>query len=149
MDLFEQRQKSKMGPPLDPPVGESSRDEPTGIEKPFWATRPHVGRRPTTPGHDYGTLMELKVSSPSNVAQRLAAVAAPEPEPPVSCSTFQGFFAIPNGYSNRPPDANSIMFSFPSSTPPASFSRRYWTPRWPGETSLPWALAAEPPRPLT
>ncbi len=149
MGLFEERQKSNMEPPLDPPVAESSRDEPAGIEKLFWAP-PHVGRSPTTPGHDYSTLMEPKVSSPSNVVQRLAAVAAPEPElePPVSCSTFQGFFAIPNGYSNRPPDANSIMFSFPSTTPPARFSRRYWTPRWPGETGLPWALAVEPTRAL-
>ena len=37
MDLFEERQKADMEPPLDPPVGEFFRNEPAGIEKLFWA----------------------------------------------------------------------------------------------------------------
>ena len=37
MDLLEEREKSNMEPPLDPPVGEFFRNEPAGIEKLFWA----------------------------------------------------------------------------------------------------------------
>ena len=46
---------------------------------PWRLTRPHDGRMPTNPQNEAGPRIEPPVSSPSDVAQRNAAVAAPEP----------------------------------------------------------------------
>ena len=50
----------------------------------------------------------------------------PEPllEPPAVCSVFHGLRGVPKGWSIVPPIANSLRFSLPSSTAPASSRRR-------------------------
>ena len=60
-------------------------------------TRPYVGFRPTMPQKAAGMRMEPPVSEPSVAAQRLAAMAAPEPplDPPVTQSVFHGLRAGP------------------------------------------------------
>src|ERR687895_2229659 len=90
---------------------------------PYRLTRPQVGRSPTRPQLAAGPRMEPPVSSPREVAQRKVAVAAPEPvlEVPGLRSRSHGLRAGPKAELIGSPRANSLMFSFPSSTAPAFF----------------------------
>jgi hypothetical protein len=62
----------------------ASIDQTPGIT-PYRLTLPQVGLMPTKPHHAAGKRTEPPVSSPSEVAHRNPAVAAPDPllEPPV------------------------------------------------------------------
>ena len=74
-----------------------SNDQPAP-STPKRLTRPQVGRRPTKPQLAAGPLIEPPVSSPSEVAHKRAAVAAPDPvlETPGLRARSQGFRAGPN-----------------------------------------------------
>ena len=63
------------------------------------------------------------MSSPKDVAQRWAAVAAPEPvlDVPGLRSRSHGLRAAPEAELTGSPRANSLMFSFPSKIAPAFF----------------------------
>ena len=87
--------------------------------------RPKLGRKPDTPHHAAGQMIEPLVSEPSAHGASAAATTAPEPleEPQVQYSEFQGFLhgpvseAAPEEYPKPP--ANSIIAAFPISTAPA------------------------------
>ena len=72
------------------------------------------------PHHAAGRLIEPPVSSPSEVAQRKAAVAAPDPplDPPAELFRSQGLRGVLNRCVN-PVIANSLRLVLPSSTAPA------------------------------
>src|SRR5438876_11085045 len=96
---------------------------------PYRLTRPKLGRKPVMPQKAAGVTMEPHVSVPSANAVNPAATAAAEPldEPPAHRLVSHGLRvgpaaeALPLRYPVPP--ANSIMFSFPSSTTPASCRR--------------------------
>ena len=65
---------------------------------PYLLTRPQLGLNPTNPHHAAGRRIDPPVSSPSDVAHRKAAVAAPEPllEPPAEIFKSQGLRGVLN-----------------------------------------------------
>ena len=93
---------------------------------PSFGTRPSDGRRPVTPQKHAGIRIEPAVSVPSVPAARSAAAAAPLPplEPPQTRSGDHGLRAGPKcGLVVSAPNANSCVFSLPSTTAPAARRR--------------------------
>ena len=100
---------------------------PHGLELGAFEMRPREGLTPTTPQQLDGCRIEPPPSDPSAIGQRQAATAAAEPplDPPAVLLGFHGLRVAgkrPKAVVARLP--NSGVFVFPSSTPPASRSRR-------------------------
>src|ERR671921_2611923 len=98
-----------------------SRDQQSVIA-PVRATRPKVGRRPTTPQRIAGLTMLPPVSLPIENPTSPAAVAAPGPalDPDAPSSRSQGFIVWPPNQMSF--SASAPSESFASNTAPASFS---------------------------
>src|SRR5215831_16283262 len=92
---------------------------------PLRLTRPGVGRKLTTSFQAPGRRMDANVSSPIATAEKLAAMAHPEPpdDPPTVRSRSYGFREAPNIDPNVSPAAYSLRVVLPRIIAPA-FLRR-------------------------
>src|SRR2546425_7308190 len=120
--ISQSRAKRAIGPSL-------SSDHDSAIA-PCRDTRPNVGRSPETPQKEDGQRIDPQVSEPMANGTSADATAAPAPddEPHVQRSRFQGLWAAPvsdaSPFEYPSPPASSIIASLPSRTAPASRSLR-------------------------
>ena len=107
-------------------IGPSTESVPNGVSEGPCATRPGLGRMPTTPQKPAGVRRLPPRSDPvaSQIWPLASAAAEPPEEPPQVRLVSHGLRVSPNtSLKVFPPAPNSGVLDFASTTPPRSSSR--------------------------